>query len=47
MVYLTREQRQQLRQQLDAEGLAVSAWLRVVIVQKLREAAPDDDRPAA
>jgi hypothetical protein len=47
MVYLTPEQRRHLRQQLADEGLAVSAWLRVMVLKKLQEAAPDADDSAA
>jgi hypothetical protein len=39
MVYLTRAQRQQLREVLKEEGVySASAWLRQLVVQKLRAA---------
>jgi hypothetical protein len=44
MVYLTRAQRQQLREVLAGEGIySASGWLRQIVVQKLREAAEKDD----
>jgi len=48
MVYLTRTQREQLREVLRHEGIySASGWLRQVVVKKLRESADEDHRDDA
>jgi hypothetical protein len=44
MVYVSREQREQLHEVLKRDGIySASSWLREIIVHKLREAGDKED----